>query len=186
MTNETHPDWLPEATGAYLQFGIPGVAYSAVRVPLVEDLLAQDDWIARAINAAQLLASAYREAFQEAPQGAPEPGQWSPPPGYVGPSTGGRPTPAPRQQTQRTNGTAQRAPAGKAPAAVTGTGAYCPEHTNVEVIPSKAQYARFEEDENGNEVQANFFCPGSENGTGKNHNLWRRQLVWPEPDGVPS
>ena len=72
------------------------------------------------------------------------------------------------------------APPPSASPVAAGTGAYCPEHPGVEVIPSKALYARFEEDEFGNQVQANFFCPGSANGTGKNHNLWRRQLVWRE------
>jgi hypothetical protein len=154
----------------YLQFGIPGLPYSAVRIPLVEDLAEMDDWVARAMNAAQLLANAYREAFEEAPQPAPRP----------------QPRPAP-QQPQRTNGAPQRARVApsKAPAAVAGSGAYCPEHPNVEAIPSKGIYAKFEEDEFGNEVQANYFCPGAENGTGKNHTLWRRQLVWPEPDAAP-
>jgi hypothetical protein len=156
---------------AYLQFGVPGLPYSAVHIPLVEDLDEQDAWVARAMNAALLLVNTYRETFgtESAPEPAPRP----------------QPRPAP-QQAQRTNGTAQQAPR-TAPAApaVKGVGAYCPEHPGVEVIPSKQQYARFEEDEFGNQVQANFFCPGSENGTGKNHNLWRRQLVWPEPDAAP-
>jgi hypothetical protein len=174
VTNETAIEAVTQESGGYLQFGIPGVAYSAVRLPLVEDLLEQDEWIARAINAAQLLANAYHEAFAESPQSAPE----------AAPRTQPRPAPQPAQPT---NGAAQRARVapGRAPAAVAGTGAYCPEHPNVEVIPSKQQYARYEEDEFGNQVQANFFCPGAENGTGKNHNLWRRQLVWPEPDALP-
>lgn len=158
---------------AYLQFGVPGLPYSAVRIPLVEDLEEQDAWVARAMNAAQLLANAYYEAFGGA-EPSPEPAQR---PAF-------RPVPKPAAQTNGVAQRAQQAAPRRAPAAtaVAGTGAYCPEHPNVEVIPSKQQYARWEEDEFGNQVQANFFCPGSENGTGKNHNLWRRQLVWPEPE----
>ena len=135
----------------YLQFGIPGVAYSAVRIPLVADLQEMDEWVARAMNAAQLLANAYHSAFAEPfPESSPE-------------------VPV-RQLAARPNG----AP----PSVRAASGAFCPQHEGIEVIVSAPQYQQYDEDENGQQVPAKFYCPGTKNGTGKNHSLWRSQLVW--------
>ena len=168
-----------------MQFQVPSLPFSAVRVPLVEDLEEQDAWVARAMNAAQLLAVAYRDAFEETPQGPPEP---APRPQF-------RPAP---QQSQRPNGAVQRAPQRQATAPRRAAAApaldpeliiqgFCPDHPNVAALPSIPKYQEVEIGEDGYERYAKYFCPGKENGTGQNHNLYARQLigVLAEPDDLP-
>ena len=72
--------------GEYLQFGIPGVRYSAVRVRLSDDARDVAERIDRALKASQYLARKYAEAFPDAPpedaprqSGAPSQGQASTP-----------------------------------------------------------------------------------------------------------
>ena len=166
----------------YLQFGIPGPPYWAVRIPLVEDLEEQDVIVARAMNAAQLLANAYYQAFggEPSPEPAPRPQQ--------------RPAPQP---AQRTNGAAQRAPQRQAAPPRRAAGAptldpqliiqgFCPSHPSVAALPSLPKYQEVEMGEDGYERYAKYFCPGKENGTGQNHQLFARQLVGAqEPDDTP-
>jgi hypothetical protein len=150
VTTEAFP-----APETYFQVGIPGVPYSAIRAPLGTNVDEMNQWAEWVAACAQIISARFAEAFPAQPQDVPI--------RQVSVRPAGSPTTPMRK-----------------PEIVASTGAFCPEHPGVEVVPSKAQYARFEEDENGQQVQANFFCPGKENGTGKNHNLWRRQLVWAE------
>jgi hypothetical protein len=158
---------------AYLQLQIPSLPYSAVRIPLVEDLEEQDAIVARAMNAASLLAKAYAETFAEPfPESPPESPQRpaAARPGGT-PTNGGRPAP------QR-----QVAPPRRAAVAPTLDPAlivegFCPDHPNVAALPSIPKYQEVEMGEDGYERYAKYFCPGKENGTGANHNLYARQLV---------
>lgn len=54
----------------YVQFGIPGVPYSAIRVPLMSSPVEAAAWADRAIKMAVYLAKKYAEAF---PDAKPEP-----------------------------------------------------------------------------------------------------------------
>jgi len=75
----------------------------------------------------------------------------------------------------------QVAPRQSAPAAPrgtqNGTGLYCPDHEGVQLIESAAQYQTYDEGPDGEPIPAKFFCPGRENGTGKNHSVWRSKAV---------
>ena len=51
----------------YLQIGIPGVPFSAIRVPIINDLEQDNLWIEHAVLIATLTAKVYREAFPGAP-----------------------------------------------------------------------------------------------------------------------
>lgn len=149
---------------SYAQISIPGVPYSALRFPLGINAEEMDQWAQWAVAAAQIISSRFTEAFPPPPLR-----DYSPDIAVMAAASAAQQRPAPR-------------PAARAAAPRAGSGLYCPEHTNVEAVPSKKEYARFEEDEYGNQVQANYFCPGEQNGTGKNHQLWRRQLVAPADD----
>jgi len=145
----------------YFQVGIPGVPYSAIRAPLGSSEDSMREWADWVATCAEIIADAYAERFPSQPQDRPSPAQRGTSPEAV-------------SRPPQTNGRAPVTPV------VKGSGAFCPKHPNVEAIPSKQLYAKYEEDEFGNQVQANYFCPGKENGTGQNHNLWRRELVWRE------
>ncbi len=153
---------------AYLQFGIPGLAYSAVRIPLVEDLEQQDEWVARAMNAAQLLAKAYAETFAEPFEDVPA---RQVPVRPASPSSTPSRRPAASQAAPRR---AAAAPALDPNLIVEG---FCPDHPSVAALPSIPKYQEVEMGEDGYERYAKYFCPGAENGTGRNHNLYARQLV---------
>ncbi|MCC6156103.1 MAG: hypothetical protein IT367_20225 [Candidatus Hydrogenedentes bacterium] len=60
----------------YLQIPVPGVPYSAVRVPIINDLERDNLWVEHAMLIAQLASKAYKEAFPDAP---PAPAQTQPP-----------------------------------------------------------------------------------------------------------
>lgn len=160
-----------EAT-PYLQVGIPGLPYSAVRIPIVEDLEEQSEWVARAMNAAQLLANAYHDTFPEyTSEPFSEPAR-SParPAAGGGPRANGR-AQAPSRQAPRP----ARAPQGLDPQLIVE--GYCPEHDGVKARPSILKYQEIETDDEGYERYAKYWCPGQENGTGQNHNLYARQLL---------
>ena len=66
-----------------------------------------------------------------------------------------------------------------------GTGLFCEDHPRVEVIETKKEWQEFDDDGNPDK----FFCPGKENGTGENHQIFRRQTLAratsvPLPDGM--
>lgn len=86
-------------------------------------------------------------------------------------------SPAP-QQEQRT-APAQR-PSGQ-PA--NEQDAYCPEHKAVQLVLSKDEYQP--KDDDGRILRDKFYCPGAKNGTGKNHNVWRSQAVFPQEPRNP-
>jgi hypothetical protein len=156
---------------AYLQFQIPNLPYSAVRIPLVEDLDEQDAIVARAMNASQLLANAYHEAFAEPFEEVPERPAPVRPAGN--PSTPMRRPAAPQRQAAPPRRVAA-APALDPALIIEG---FCPDHPNVAALPSIPKYQEVEMGEDGYERYAKYFCPGKENGTGANHNLYARQLV---------
>ena len=58
---------------------------------------------------------------------------------------------------------------------------FCPDHPRSKALPSIAKYQEIEFDEEGNEKYSKYFCSGKDNGTGKNHSLWRRQVIPAEP-----
>lgn len=77
MTTETRADAAvgPEGleslsieAAAYLQFAVPGVPYSAVRVPISDDRQATAAWIDRAIGVASYFAGKFAVAFPNAPR----------------------------------------------------------------------------------------------------------------------
>lgn len=150
---------------AYLQFGVPGLPYSAVRIPLVADLEEQDEWVARAMNAAQLLANAYYEAFGGA-ESRPEPARRPP----AEPSAPRR-SPPPARAIQA-NGNANRAPTG---GTRTGSGLFCPEH-GVEMIKSAPQFNK-EGDKYYHALAERDFYRMPDGRTVKNHNLYERECV---------
>jgi hypothetical protein len=53
-----------------------------------------------------------------------------------------------------------------------GTGLFCGEHPNVEVIETKREWQEYDEDGNPDK----FFCPGDQNGQ-KTHSVYRRQTA---------
>lgn len=175
MTTETTELTTLIGDGAYLQFGVPGLPFSAVRIPLVEDLDEMDAWVARAMNAAQLLANAYHEAFAEPfPESPPEPSQRPVarrPAGSPTTPMNGRKAAPQRQAAPQRRAVAQALDPNLI---VEG---YCPDHPGVKALPSIPRYQEVEMDEEGYERYAKYFCPGQENGTGANHNLYARQLV---------
>lgn len=67
----TTDEGFPEA--GYLQWGIPGVPYSAVRIPLVYDANQMHVLIMQAIEAAQMLRAAYGDEFGAQPQASTQP-----------------------------------------------------------------------------------------------------------------
>lgn len=174
----TTPDDTPFPGTGYLQIGIPGVPYSAIRVPIINDLQQDNLWIEHAVLIATLTAKVYREAFPErvAPPDAPHDNmrygetsyQQAPPPQQARPQ-------APQQPPQR----AQR-PAGGAPDPTLVVRGNCPQHRWVPVLPSKLMYQEIEVGEDGVERYAKYFCDGELNGTGKNHGLYARQIVQQE------
>jgi hypothetical protein len=156
-------------TEAYLQFQIPSLPFSAVRVPLVEDLEEQDAWVARAMNAAQLLAHAYAETFVEPFEDVPA--------RQVRPSA--PPITAPRHPAapQRQSAPPRRAAVAPALDPSLVIEGFCPTHPDVAALPSLPKYQEVEMGEDGYERYAKYFCPGKENGTGQNHQLFARQLI---------
>ena len=161
----TTPDDTPFPGTGYLQIGIPGVPYSAIRVPIINDLQQDNLWIEHAVLIATLTAKVYREAFPEnviADEPPPHQPQQA------------RPQ-APQQPPQR----AQR-PAGGAPDPTLVVRGNCPQHRWVPVLPSKLMYQEIEVGEDGVERYAKYFCDGQLNGTGKNHGLYARQIVQQE------
>ena len=74
---------------SYLQFSIPGVPYSAVRIPLSLNPEEQQIVTENALAAAQAFADAFALTFAEPFQAAPEPRQ-QPPPRPQGASAGRR------------------------------------------------------------------------------------------------
>ena len=61
-----------------------------------------------------------------------------------------------------------------------GSGLFCPDHQRIELIQSADQYQEWDDGPNGEKVPAKFFCPGKENGTGRNHSIWRSRALVPE------
>ena len=168
---------------AYMQFQVPGLPYSAVRIPIVEDLGEMDAWVARAMNAAQLLANAYAETFAEPVEDVPQRRVPTRPPIPPGPDPGTntrRPAAPQRQAAPQRRAVA---PAALDPELIVA--GFCPEHPGVAALPSIPRYQEVEMGEDGYERYAKYFCPGQENGTGRNHNLYARQLVSVSDDDLP-
>ena len=159
MTQEpveyTAPAPFPEA--GHVMFGIPGVLYSQVRIPLVYDINEMNVLVASAMETAKLLREAYQETFadefvtREAPQA--------------------QPVPRLAQQPQRAAQGARRATDLDPNLVVTGN---CPEH-GIVARPSKLEYQEIEIDaESGVERYAKYYCVP--NGAPR-HSLYARQLV---------
>lgn len=143
----------PKEETAYAQFAVPDLAYSAIRVPLTKE------WVEFGVEIAAALRAAYMaEFFPESPP-APEPAQ--------------KPQDAPQQAQPPPR--AAPAPQGASRPAQRGSGLFCPEHVKVEVVLSKDEYQP--KDVDGSILRDKFYCPGSANGTGKNHNVWRSAAV---------
>ena len=155
---------------AYVQFAIPGVPYSAVRIPLSLNPEEQQIVTENALAAAQAFADAFALTFAEPFQAAPEPRQQ-----------------LPRQQAAPRPTQTQRAPQGRPAARQTSPSAdldpelvvygNCPDHPRVSALPSILRYQEVEMDDEGNERYAKYYCDGKANGTGKNHSLYARQLI---------
>ena len=155
---------------SYLQFSIPGVPYSAVRIPLSLNPEEQQIVTENALAAAHAFADAFALTFAGPFQAAPEPRQQPP-----------------RQQAAPQPTTRQRAPQGRPAARQASPGAdldpelvvhgNCPDHPDVAALPSILKYQEVEMDDEGYERYAKYFCRGAENGTGKNHSLYARQLI---------
>lgn len=152
------PPPFPEA--GYIVFGIPDVPFSSVRLPLVWDINELNVLVAQSMEAAKLVREAYQETFPQ-----PEP--------QARPAHNGAMITGAQQAPQRAAPAAQSARQ-RAPGEVTG---FCPQHDGVRVLPSIQKFWRIEMDDEGNEVLANYFCPGNDNGTGANHTVWRREIV---------
>ena len=93
-------------------------------------------------------------------------------------------TPLPSEDSAPRND-ADTAPADRQPArpqqgGKRGSGLFCPDHTRIELIQSADQYQQWDEGPSGEKVAAKFFCPGKENGTGRNHSIWRSRALVPE------
>ena len=159
------PQWLTTAGDqGYIQRPIPGVDYSAIRVPIVEDEAEQQALIDRALRASMMLQDALgtvvvREPVHEAPHN---------------PSTASQRPAAPQQRPQQARG--QSGPArGQGRAQGDGTGLYCAEH-GVALRKTAAKY-----DDTGDRFyhpldQQDWFQ--LEDGrTVKNCNRWRSEAV---------
>ncbi len=76
MTVEHEPAYqvvpLDATGGAYVQIKVPGLDYSAIRVPLPEDPVQAAAWIDRALRAAAYMARKHAEAFPDAPAERPQ------------------------------------------------------------------------------------------------------------------
>lgn len=151
MTTEPEAEYVapaPFPEAGYMQFAVPGVPYSAIRIPLVYDAGQQNVLIAHAIEAGKILLEAFNDEF-----GAADPVRQV--------EAQQRPQEGQQRESQPERGLVQ---------------GLCPQH-NVRVQPSIVKYRKYEMDDEGNEVLANYFCPGKENGTGTNHTVWRREIV---------
>lgn len=160
----TEPTPFPEA--GYVQFQIPGMPYSVVRVPLVWNIEEFNVLAAQAMESAKIVKEAYDEAFPERIT-------------YTGPAE----TPQAQQRPAFRSAPQQQAPRAQSDGLdpnliITG---FCPDHPRSKALPSIAKYQEIEFDEEGNEKYSKYFCSGKDNGTGKNHSLWRRQVIPAEP-----
>ena len=167
----TTPDDTPFPGTGYLQIGIPGVPYSAIRVPIINDLEQDNLWIEHAVLIATLTAKVYKEAFPErvAPPDVPHDNmrygetsyQQAPPPQQARPQAPQRPPQA--QGTRRATELDPRL-------VVHGN---CPDH-GTPARPSKMEYQEVEIDaETGEERYSKYYCNSPEG----RHSLWARQLV---------
>jgi hypothetical protein len=156
-----------------VQFGIPGLPYSAVRVPLDINFA----WVMERLT---VFAEAYGRRFP--PDAAPPPQEYPPhddaPPredhapqqqGGAPANPGGAPTKQGGQQPRQ-----ERQPQGPQKP----SGLFCPEHPSVQLVQSKPLYQKYDTDpETGADIPAAYFCPGQANGTGSNHSVWRRNAL---------
>lgn len=149
-----------EAKEGYLVIGVPGVAYSSVRVPISGQLDVDNTWVEHAMLIATLAAKAYADAFP-APAGTithPHTPETTGSVTYAGPS---RP-----QQAQGT----RRATDLDQSLVIKGS---CPTH-GIPAMPSKLEYQEIEIDaETGAERYSKYYCTSPEG----RHSLWARQLV---------
>jgi hypothetical protein len=120
-------------------------------VPLDGTLERDNLWVEHAMFIATLAQKLYAEAFPDAPPEAPQ---------------------RPAEPQQRPQGTRK---ANELDPELVAKG-NCPEH-GVPAQPSKMDFQEVELDDEGTEWYAKYFCGGKDNGTGKNHGLYRRQLV---------
>ena len=165
----TTPDDTPFPGTGYLQLGIPGVPYSAIRVPIINDLEQDNLWIEHAVLIATLTAKVYKEAFpqKDVPQGTvyerDDPGgAWAPPPPQQA-------RPQAHQRPPQAQGT-RRATELDPRLVVHGN---CPDH-GIPARPSKMEYQEVEIDaETGEERYSKYYCNSPEG----RHSLWARQLV---------
>ena len=78
MTNEPLTELVATGEAPYVQFGAPGVPFSAIRVPLPSDPAEAAAWIDRALKVAAYLQRKFAETFPEpvqAPQNRPQQAQ---------------------------------------------------------------------------------------------------------------
>ncbi len=160
MTQEeatyTEPAPFPEA--GYLQWSVPGIPYSAVRIPLVYNSGEMNVLIAHAIEASKILLEAYNDEF----------------------STKEQPQEVQRVPVQQPVATRQRQarPAKSAyPDPDLVIKGFCPDHPDVPARLSNETYQEIEMDDEGNERYAKYWCDGKLNGMNRNHSLYARQLV---------
>ena len=152
----------------YVQMAIPGVPYSVIRVPVLEDPEEQRQAVWRAMEAALLLRDAAAETFAEpfvetVPRLAPVRPSGKPSTPMVRPR-------AAAQAPQR--GVSQRAAAPDLDASLVVQG-FCPEHQTLRAQPSIPRYQEIEITEDGEERYAKYFCDGN----GQRHSLWAREIV---------
>jgi len=153
----TEQEAVSVANEPFICFGVPDVPFSKIQVPL------SDEWIAEAVRIAGVLRDQYLAAFGE---------------------HGAQPFPdvehVPLGEEFAPSAPPASAPPTNRPAAAhrPGTGLFCPDHTRVELVLSKDEYQP--KDDSGQILRDKFFCPAKENGTGKNHNVWRSQALTPQ------
>lgn len=148
----------------YLQIQVPGIPYSALRVPITGQLDVDSTWVEHAMLIAELARNAYRDAFKDyfVSQEAPEATQPA------------RPVPqnAPRSPQRALGGQRRGGQSdGLDPSLVVNGN--CPEH-GVPAKPSIAKYNEIEMGENGEERYAKYW---HDNPDGTRHSLWARELV---------
>ena len=136
---------------AMVLWPVPGVQYASIHIPLRDTYVAEDGETYQHTDQ-EMIEQAHDVATKLyaafPPQGATKA------PERAQGASGGQRRAAPRQQRE-------------------GTGLFCEDHPSVEVIETQKKWQEFDDDGNPDK----FFCPGKENGTGENHNVFRRQTL---------
>lgn len=151
MTNEEHAPEAVNTSGweaaSYMQWGVPGVPFSAVRVPLSHDPAQGAAWIDLGLRASKYLAEHYEKTFPGADVRLGE-------------------SPTPRREAQRAP---QRAQGGD-------MGVYCPEHNNAPCQLSKPEYNK-DGDKFFHALEERDQYRNQRGQTVKSHTLYWRQTV---------